>query len=198
MAKTMAEQALEVLDAQGQEAFLAWTSEKMDPAPGEALENPRALMVLKDHTAIAPGPEFWYFLWTEQSGPVFRPRPEGTDAPRPKPREQHHGITKEAVRWRTLKLLEQSTTLDEGRYLDWEDWAADPVLSDQEALEAAPGLGSTAKTALAGAMSRETEKGWSNAVLDRAAEETMYNLNRDDREALKERIKAASKERDRT
>ena len=65
MTTPLAQRALEVYDSRGEAAMLAFVTEHLDTRPQGTISN-KALLVLKDHTAIQSATHLYNFLWTDQ------------------------------------------------------------------------------------------------------------------------------------
>ena len=63
--KTLAEQALHLYDNKGEKVMLLFIANHLDSRPPGAVNNPHALLVLQDHSAVQATDFLYNFLWVD-------------------------------------------------------------------------------------------------------------------------------------
>ncbi len=119
--KCLAEQAMDIHDAQGEIEMLSFVRLRLDTRPAGHENNPSPLMVLQDHTAVMARGDRYTFLWTPDDPVNHHPLPcartrSHRERPLPTPGELrpipvNGAVTRERILHESLKLIETDVRL---------------------------------------------------------------------------------------
>ena len=147
---SMAQDAMKTHDQSGEKEMLAFIRRRLDTRPAGQENNPTALTVLKDHSAVMATSDRYFFLWTpgeeELKHPLGNTRGRNIqDQPMPthgeeRPMEIAGAVTRHQILHEALKHVETNVRLGMGQSEVGQWLANDPPISEETARAAAPEL----------------------------------------------------------